>query len=30
VPLFHYTDEPRYGFVISGGRAFAPILPAQL
>jgi cytochrome c556 len=30
VPLRYYTDEPQYGFVISGGRAFAPILPPPL
>src|SRR5262249_40946320 len=26
-PLRYYTDEPQYGFVISGGPGFAPILP---
>ncbi len=26
-PLCQYTKEPQYGFVISGNRGFAPILP---
>ena len=29
-PLRYYTDEPQYGFVISGGPGFAPILPPPL
>jgi hypothetical protein len=29
VPLCHYTDKVRYGFVISGGWAFATILPGH-
>jgi hypothetical protein len=27
VPLRYYTVKPQYGFVISGDRGFAPILP---
>jgi cytochrome c556 len=30
VPLRYYTNEAEYGFVISGGRGFAPILPPPL